>query len=83
MDIVDDEDDFYAPEDPQPPAVEKQPSPANDLESGEEEDEGGIAMDEDSDDDSDIDIITERKDGTKAPPPPYVVLSHVVFRTPY
>ncbi|SPQ23996.1 2a8508b2-eaf7-4dab-a09e-68c8be849fe6 [Thermothielavioides terrestris] len=73
---IDDEDDFYAPEEPQAPAA--QPTPpapsapakkdANDeLEEGEEEDEGG-AMDED--DDSDIDIITERKDGSKPAPAP-------------
>ncbi|KAL2128994.1 hypothetical protein VTI74DRAFT_8382 [Chaetomium olivicolor] len=73
---VDDEDDFYAPEEPQAPAQPVQSDvpastakkePNEDLESGEEEDEGG-AMDED--DDSDIDIITERKDGTQPAPPP-------------
>ena len=52
---IDDEDDFYAPEEPQAAA---QPAPAEapatkkdaseELESGEEEDEGG-AMDEDED----------------------------------
>ncbi|VUC20129.1 unnamed protein product [Clonostachys rosea] len=68
MDIEDD-DDFYAPEEPTVPTEEKdQPSKADELEEGEEEDEGA-AMDEDEDDDSDIDIITERKDGTTAAPP--------------
>lgn len=53
---IDDDDDFYSPEEPQPPS---QPAPAEaapaskkdaneELESGEEEDEGG-AMDEDED----------------------------------
>jgi pre-mRNA 3'-end-processing factor FIP1 len=78
MDIVDDDEDFYAPEEPTTPpttaASQAQPAAAQpsaeqnedgDLEEGEEEDEGA-AMDED---DSDIDIITEREDGTKAPPP--------------
>jgi len=45
----------------------KQDSKSEELEEGEEEDEGG-AMDEDEDD-SDIEIVTERKDGTKAAPP--------------
>ncbi|KAK1723681.1 hypothetical protein CaCOL14_007172 [Colletotrichum acutatum] len=49
------------------PKVEAPESKSEELEEGEEEDEGG-AMDEDEDD-SDIDIITERKDGTKAAPP--------------
>ncbi|EJT78158.1 hypothetical protein GGTG_03260 [Gaeumannomyces tritici R3-111a-1] len=78
---MDEDDDFYAPEEPEvapaptpaaaAPAAEKAPelkTEDEDLEEGEEEDEGG-AMDEDEDDDSDIDIITERKDGTKAAPP--------------
>jgi len=71
---IEDEDDFYAPEEPKVQATEdkkdqpqQQPSKSDDLEEGEEEDEGA-AMDED-DDDSDIDIITERKDGTTAAPP--------------
>ncbi|KAK4238741.1 Fip1 motif-domain-containing protein [Achaetomium macrosporum] len=69
---IDDEDDFYAPEEPQAPAAQPEApatapkkEPNEELEEGEEEDEGG-AMDED--DDSDIDIITERKDGSKPPP---------------
>ncbi|RYP04904.1 hypothetical protein DL764_004174 [Monosporascus ibericus] len=73
---IDDDDDFYAPDeptttvspnnaqDPTATAPERQHQ-REDLEEGEEEDEGAD-MDED---DSDIDIITERKDGTKAPPP--------------
>ncbi|KAF4867714.1 Pre-mRNA polyadenylation factor FIP1 [Colletotrichum siamense] len=79
---IDEDDDFYAPEEPTVPApapatenaaAPKAPSPKvesknDELEEGEEEDEGG-AMDEDDDEDSDIDIITERKDGTKAAPP--------------
>ncbi|TPX07990.1 uncharacterized protein E0L32_010321 [Thyridium curvatum] len=76
---IDEEDDFYAPEEPSepsgPPAptanadapADSKPEEQDDLEEGEEEDEGG-AMDEDEDD-SEIDIITERKDGTKAAPP--------------
>ncbi|KAK7955793.1 Fip1 motif-domain-containing protein [Apiospora aurea] len=75
---IDDDDDFYAPDEPETTQSPAQPAagttaPADeqqnqdeDLEEGEEEDEGA-EMDED--DDSDIDIITERKDGTKAPPP--------------
>ncbi|ROT41962.1 Fip1-domain-containing protein [Sodiomyces alkalinus F11] len=44
-----------------------EPKTELELEEGEEEDEEG-PMDED-DDDSDIEIVTERKDGTKAAPP--------------
>ncbi|KAI0131796.1 Fip1 domain-containing protein [Xylariales sp. AK1849] len=71
---IDDEDDFYAPDEPEttqaavPAAKSNAPVEQQndeDLEEGEEEDEGA-EMDED---DSDVDIITERKDGTKAPPP--------------
>ena len=85
---MDEDDDIYVPEEAKAEDVEekKLPVKADDLEEGEEEDEGG-AMDEDSDEDSvrpaiqqscrpflanilqDIDIITERKDGTKAAPP--------------
>ncbi|KAF3066484.1 Pre-mRNA polyadenylation factor FIP1 [Daldinia childiae] len=50
---------------PQPQPTQQQQQDEEDLEEGEEEDEGAD-MDED---DSDIDIITERKDGTNAPPP--------------
>ncbi|RDL39820.1 Uncharacterized protein BP5553_04160 [Venustampulla echinocandica] len=72
---VDEDDDFYAPEDsaqateqqhaetaPQSEAKPKQED--EDLEEGEEED--GAASE--GSDDSDIDIITERKDGSKPPP---------------
>ncbi|KAI0403790.1 Fip1-domain-containing protein [Xylaria palmicola] len=79
---IDDDDDFYAPEEPTQPAegssgaaatatnTASNAAPAashrdEDLEEGEEEDEGA----EMEDSDSDIDIITERKDGTKAAPP--------------
>ncbi|KAI1266970.1 Fip1 motif-domain-containing protein [Xylariaceae sp. FL1019] len=71
---IDDEDDFYAPEEPTTAAAEAaQATAANtatthhdeDLEEGEEEEDGA----EMEDSDSDIDIITERKDGTNAPPP--------------
>ncbi|KAI1123455.1 Fip1-domain-containing protein [Nemania abortiva] len=81
---IDDDDDFYAPEEPTTvptQSAEAAPAGANtanapnassaelhhdeDLEEGEEEDEGA----EMEDSDSDIDIITERKDGTKAAPP--------------
>ncbi|KAI0012429.1 Fip1 motif-domain-containing protein [Xylariaceae sp. FL0662B] len=76
---IDDDDDFYAPDEPttQPnpdstdthPSEHRQPQQQReedeDLEEGEEEDEGADI----EDDDSDIDIITERKDGTNAPPP--------------
>ncbi|KAJ2976316.1 hypothetical protein NQ176_g5029 [Zarea fungicola] len=68
---MDEDDDIYVPEEPQEEHNQtQQPTTTKateELEEGEEEDEGG-AMDED-DDDSDIDIITERKDGTKAAPP--------------
>ncbi|RFU32903.1 hypothetical protein B7463_g3464, partial [Scytalidium lignicola] len=68
---IDEDDDFYAPEEPAEPSTQqRQPEEApqaqapkqqeGDLEEGEEEDD---------EDDSDIDIITERKDGTKAAPP--------------
>ncbi|PQE26320.1 hypothetical protein CJF30_00001058 [Rutstroemia sp. NJR-2017a BBW] len=68
---VDEDDDFYAPEEATPTATEPAsaepaPQPAvkpeqddEDLEEGEEEDEA----------ESDDSIITERKDGTKAAPP--------------
>lgn len=74
---IDDEEDFYSPEGtpeekkgakteqaqaPQPEAESKDAK--EDLEEGEEEDEGA-----EEESDSDIDIITERKDGTKAAPP--------------
>ncbi|KAI0148350.1 Fip1-domain-containing protein [Hypoxylon sp. NC0597] len=84
---IDDDDDFYAPDEPTTQNDHPDPAHSNadavptqpqsqpqqqqdhqneeDLEEGEEEDEGAD-MDED---DSDIDIITERKDGTNAPPP--------------
>ncbi|KAI1332420.1 Fip1 motif-domain-containing protein [Xylariaceae sp. FL0255] len=66
---IDDDDDFYAPEEPTTAAASGVPQPEyhhdEGLEEGEEEDEGA----EMEDSDSDIDIITERKDGTKAPPP--------------
>ncbi|KAI1740221.1 Fip1 motif-domain-containing protein [Xylaria scruposa] len=81
---IDDDDDFYAPEEPTTQSVESANAPTpthaaatnasaihtapqndEDLEEGEEEDEGA----EMEDSDSDIDIITERKDGTKAAPP--------------
>ncbi|CZT45456.1 related to component of pre-mRNA polyadenylation factor PF I [Rhynchosporium secalis] len=74
---VDEDDDFYAPEEGAddttevPEETEAAPAPEakpeqqdEDLEEGEEEDE---AVSDDSD--SDIDIITERKDGSKAAPP--------------
>jgi len=73
MDIED--DDFYAPDEGEPAETEQQEPTApqreikpaaedEDLEEGEEEDEAG-----EEGSDSDIDIITERKDGTKAAPP--------------
>ncbi|KAI8631896.1 Fip1 motif-domain-containing protein [Xylariaceae sp. FL1651] len=73
---IDDDDDFYAPEEPITQSAEStsatvataartEPPHDEDLEEGEEEDEGA----EMEDSDSDIDIITERKDGTNAPPP--------------
>ncbi|KAI2619134.1 Fip1 motif-domain-containing protein [Hypoxylon sp. NC1633] len=80
---IDDDDDFYAPDEPiahdahataasaaNPVTTNATPTSMQqreeeDLEEGEEEDEG-TDMEED---DSDIDIITERKDGTNAPPP--------------
>ncbi|KAF5243463.1 hypothetical protein FAUST_2819 [Fusarium austroamericanum] len=69
---IDEDDDLYQPEEPklESAPVEDNKPKTDDLEEGEEEDEGA-AMDEDDDDDddSDIDIITERKDGTKPAPP--------------
>ncbi|KAI1182603.1 Fip1 motif-domain-containing protein [Nemania serpens] len=78
---IDDDDDFYAPEEPTtttttlpaesasaahvPNATSTEPRHDEDLEEGEEEDEGA----EMEDSESDIDIIIERKDGTKAAPP--------------
>ncbi|EQL03412.1 hypothetical protein G6O67_004210 [Ophiocordyceps sinensis] len=75
---MDESDDIYEPEEPKVENNEpKETSPkADELEEGEEEDESG-AMDEDDDDDSDIDIITERKDGTKAAPPPQAKYSEI------
>ena len=74
---IDDDDDFYAPEESVPtttePKEEPRQTPAQEVESEEAEDgpeegeEEGEEVEED--DDSDIDIITERKDGTKAAPP--------------
>merc|ERR1711964_153163 len=74
---VDEDDDFYAPEEgteetteqPEkteaaPPASTKPEQEDEDLEEGEEEDEA-----ESEDSDLDIGIITERKDGSKAAPP--------------
>ncbi|KAE8448669.1 hypothetical protein EG329_009095 [Mollisiaceae sp. DMI_Dod_QoI] len=72
---VDEDDDFYAPEDNASrineresegtaPQASKPEQQDEDLEEGEEEDE---AASEGSD--SDIDIITERKDGSKPAPP--------------
>lgn len=52
---IEDEDDFYAPEEPQVPTEDEkkpaaqQPIKSDELEEGEEEDEGA-AMDEDEDD---------------------------------
>ncbi|KAK0641962.1 Fip1 motif-domain-containing protein [Cercophora newfieldiana] len=73
---IDEDDDFYAPDEPEVPAAQaatatappptSKPDAGDELEEGEEEDEGG-EMDEDED--SDIDIITENKDTPKAAPP--------------
>ncbi|KAK4445979.1 Fip1 motif-domain-containing protein [Podospora aff. communis PSN243] len=73
---IDEDDDFYAPEEPEAPAAQTTPAAApptiskldagDELEEGEEEDEGG-EMDEDED--SDIDIIVESKEAPKAAPP--------------
>ncbi|KAM0467605.1 hypothetical protein ACHAP7_011774 [Fusarium lateritium] len=76
---IDEDDDLYQPDEPviESAPLEEKPK-AEDLEEGEEEDEGA-AMDEDDDDDddSDIDIITERKDGTKPAPPPQAKYSDI------
>lgn len=74
---VDEDDDFYAPEEGQKTSSEAQSKPEGaphfdgkpeqedeDLEEGEEEGEAGS-----DGSDSDIDIITERKDGSKPAPP--------------
>lgn len=100
---IDDDDDFYAPEEPIMQSVDNTTAPGaaananaaptgpqhdEDLEEGEEEDEGAEMEDSDSVRSpstvhhlppaivlptntmpQDIDIITERKDGTKAAPP--------------
>ncbi|KAM0465081.1 hypothetical protein ACHAPV_002076 [Trichoderma viride] len=73
---MDEDDDLYLPEEPKIEQDEEKKLKAEELEEGEEEDESG-AMDEDDDDDSDIDIITERKDGTKAAPPPQAKYSDI------
>ncbi|KAM3074631.1 hypothetical protein ACMFMG_008059 [Clarireedia jacksonii] len=71
---VDEDDDFYAPEEATPTTTEHppaEPAPQSAIKS-EQDDEGleeGEEEDEAGSDDSDIDIITERKDGTKAAPP--------------
>lgn len=86
---IDEDDDLYVPEEPKVETTEEKKPKFDDLEEGEEEDEGA-AMDEDDDDSvrtrcfergfsllthsQDIDIITERKDGSKPAPPPYVNL---------
>ncbi|PFH55616.1 hypothetical protein XA68_17940 [Ophiocordyceps unilateralis] len=77
---MDESDDIYEPEEPkaedeEPKDVVPVSAKADELEEGEEEDEKG-AMDED-DDDSDVNIITERKDGTKAAPPPQSKYSEI------
>ncbi|KAK0620888.1 Fip1 motif-domain-containing protein [Immersiella caudata] len=73
---IDEDDDFYSPDEPEAPSAEAAPAAAppttskpdagDELEEGEEEDEGG-EMDEDED--SDIDIIVDNKDAPKAAPP--------------
>ncbi|KAM0257846.1 hypothetical protein ACHAQJ_004150 [Trichoderma viride] len=73
---MDEDDDLYQPEEPKLEQDEEKKVKTEELEEGEEEDESG-AMDEDDDDDSDIDIITERKDGTKAAPPPQAKYSDI------
>ncbi|TVY91356.1 Pre-mRNA polyadenylation factor [Lachnellula willkommii] len=71
-----DDEDFYAPEGEKADTEQEQPEAAQepdpkpiqedeDLEEGEEEDEG-----DEEGSDSDIDIITERKDGSKPAPAP-------------
>ncbi|SZE99485.1 unnamed protein product [Blumeria hordei] len=69
---VDEDDDFYAPEESSPEiSVESnksEPVPTPNLEDGGLE-EGEEEEDDDSGD-SDIDIITERKDGSKTTPTP-------------
>ncbi|KAH6889177.1 Fip1 motif-domain-containing protein [Thelonectria olida] len=72
---IDEDDDLYVPEEPKVDPVHDKKPTSDDLEEGEEEDEGA-AMDED-DDDSDIDIITERKDGSKPAPPPQTKYSDI------
>lgn len=109
MDIDDDDDDFYAPEEavaapataPVNPSDAAVPAEAavqdkgldygsdaiedgasgednggameEDDEGGEDGEDGGDDGEDDDDDDSDIDIIMERKDGTKAAAPSYVI----------
>ncbi|KFY53057.1 hypothetical protein V496_07935 [Pseudogymnoascus sp. VKM F-4515 (FW-2607)] len=75
---VDDDDDFYAPEESVPatsePKEEPRQTPAQGEVKSEQSEDGPEEGEEEGeeveeDDDSDIDIITERKDGTKAAPP--------------
>ena len=75
---VDDDDDFYAPEESLPvSSAPKEESRSTSAQAGvksEQRDEGLEEGEEEGeeveeDDDSDIDIIIERKDGTKAAPP--------------
>ncbi|KAK2624543.1 hypothetical protein QTJ16_006493 [Diplocarpon rosae] len=73
---IDEDDDFYAndeaaEETSQPPekAVETPQSTAKPAQGNEDLEEGEEEDDADSGSDSDIDIITERKDGSKAAPP--------------
>ncbi|KAM0561303.1 hypothetical protein ACHAPJ_003182 [Fusarium lateritium] len=68
---IDEDDDLYVPDEPklESASLEDKKPNADDLEEGEEEDEGAAMDEDDDDDDSDIDIITERKDGTKPAPP--------------
>ncbi|CAG8979888.1 hypothetical protein HYALB_00002662 [Hymenoscyphus albidus] len=85
---VDEDDDFYGEEETTQPKVEESKAAAQpenkpkevneDLEEGEEEDDR-----ESDDSDSDIDIITERKEGSKpaAPPARYNEIRNIPQRT--
>ena len=91
---IDDGDDFYSDEKSTPPqdnkeqtsqpaetkSEDKSPKAEESIEEGEEEDEEA----EEEDDDSDIEIVTERKDGTKAAPVPtakYNEIRNIAQRT--
>ncbi|KAH8809048.1 putative Pre-mRNA polyadenylation factor FIP1 [Xylogone sp. PMI_703] len=69
---IDEDDDFYAPEEPIEPTTQQHQSEETSQAQAPKQEEGDLeeGEEEDEEEDSDIDIITERKDGSKAAPPP-------------